>query len=177
MPTKADLLFAAEALASNARLQLDPPKVINGKPTDAVMPNPGRAAEHVAAAKVALEAAALASNTSTSDIDQALEGMQDLLAEAGVMDKATQMEPDEFLQQAFEAMLAWRRQVLAAQGFEVGYDMLRELLEDMESDFNAAGTATAARLAARIRGRLDEATEILGRARALGSDDARLEVE
>ena len=158
--TRTDLLATAEGLAAAARLELDPDH--GSEPREAPS-GPERAARFASAAKVALEAARLAENTTAGDIDQALDSMHDLLIEAGVLDKAIELEPSEFLRQAFAGMLAWRAEVVSVQGFTVGYDLLRTHLERLERDFVAGGTDTSTRIAGRIRTTLDDATEIVNR--------------
>lgn len=152
MGTRADLLAAAGGLASAAK---------NAVGDGSSKVGADVAAGLAGAAKTALEAAALASNTSASDIDRALEGIQDVLAEAGVLDKAIELPAEEFLDQAFRAMLSWRAEAMRAQGHVVAYERLRDLAEKLESDFTAGGSPTSLRIAGRIHTALDDADQII----------------
>lgn len=165
MPTKDDLLATAAAFAAHANNQR------SGRDGFDDREQAEAAERHVRAAKVALEAAALASNTTESEIDQALRDMQDLLGGAGVIiDRALEMPTADFLRQSFGAMQSWRGEALAAQGYEVAYDQLRELLETLESDYlHGPESPVAQRRALLIRSRLDTATQTVNQ--AMGAAD------
>lgn len=153
MGARADLLAAAAGLAENARSA-----AASGEHT---APDFTRAAQMATAAKTALEAAALAENTGSGQIDEALSHIQDLLEEAGVLAESMELSTAEFLDRTFRALLAWRGEALSAQGYEVGYDMLRDLVEGLERDWVAADSDVSRRLAGRARARLDEATAVI----------------
>jgi hypothetical protein len=159
MGTRADLLKVAEWMASSAANNAQGGGIDN-------------ATELVTSAKTALEAAALAENTSAGAIDQALGGIQDLLVEAGVLTESMEMDTTEFMQHTFRALVAWRNETLAAQGYEVGYDLLRDLLEGLERDFIAGDSDVSRRLAARIRARLDDATAVINQGKQRGAESA-----
>lgn len=162
MPTRADLLATAEGLASAARRAVGD----GGSMTGADV-----AAGYANAAKAALEAAALAEDVGAGEVAEALDKIQDLLAEGGVLDKAIELPPAEFLEQTFRALLSWREETLNAQGFEVAYDRIRELCERLERDFIAGDTDTSRRIAGRIRVTLDEATEIVNHHQTRGASN------
>jgi hypothetical protein len=146
MPTRDDLLAVAADQAANAR---------------AHKADAASAHAYAAAAKVALEAAALAEDMPPGEIAKALDDIQELLAEAGVLDEALELGPAEFLKRTFRALLAWRKQALMAQGYVVAYEGVSALLDGLERDFTTGGTETSLRIAARIRAALDDATATL----------------
>lgn len=154
MGLRTDLLKTAERLAQHA---------LEAPTADA-------ARDYAAGAKSALEAAQLADDIGPGAIEAALASIQELLAEAGVLDEAMELPPAEFLDRAFRSLLAWRREVLAAQGYEVAYDGLSRFAARLERDFLAGDTDTSRRIAGRIRTTLDEVDQIIKHAK--GAPDA-----
>jgi len=154
--TQADLLAVAEALAAQAVVAVCPPS-----PTHDDAPrlpsDHDAAAKYAAAAKVALEAAALVETIRPGEIAQALSAIQDVLEDAGVLVESVELEPAEFLAKTFESVSHWRREAATVEGMAAAYGRLRELCVVLERDFTAGDTETSRRLAARVHTALEEA--------------------
>lgn len=155
MSARADLLATADGLAAAAKRTVGDGTSTTGADV---------AAGLATAAKAALEAAALADRLPVGAVEQALDSIQDLLGEAGVLDESIDREPAEFLDRTYRALIAWRKEAMEAQGHVVAYEALRTLLEALERDFRVADTAISSRIATRIRGALDDATITINQA-------------
>ena len=158
MTTQTDLLAVAQSLAAEARRDLE------GRPTgigEIESVSTKRAAELAAAAKTALEAAALAQDIGPGEIEQALDQIKQELVDGEVLTTAAfDLPPAEFLRKTFDAVEHWRREAETADRAFRAYLGMRGLAQNLERDFIAGDTAISRRLAARIRTQLDLAEEV-----------------
>lgn len=168
MGARTDLLTVAEGIATEAR------RCVSDEG------HMGLSAAEVAAnlahgANAALAAARLAEDMGPGEIEEALASIRDVLEEAGVLAEAEEQSPVVFLKLTFRALVAWREEVLTAQGFVVAYEQLQALAVSLERDFIVGDTETSRRIAGRIRTALDEADEIINHAK--GAPDAGSEAQ
>lgn len=152
MSTRSDLLAVAEGLAAEARRMFDP---------DEEDGHLAGAARLAAAAKTALEAAALAQDDDTSAVVAA---MTEVLADAG-LDTAGMDDPAKVLARVLDACRGLQK---TAQGLTdladrqaLAYGWLRDFAATMERDWLAADSDASRRLAARARAALDEAAQLV----------------
>lgn len=111
---------------------------------------------HLGAAKTALEAAALASDTQPGEIDAALGDLREMLAEVVVG-----CGPEEILRAAAVELKHFRRQYGLGHAHADASTLLAKTMVTLERDFLAGGTETSTRIAGRIRAALDEAENIV----------------
>ena len=145
MSTRADLLKAAADAAAAA----------------ASTTGPLARREHADAAKVALEAAALAEGMPPDEIAAALDGMREQLEAAGLGKACRELEPAAFLEYLLGVVGDWRALVASREGYIGAFERLRVLCDGLERDFLAGDTETSRRLAARVRAAVDEADHLL----------------
>lgn len=148
MGTRADLVAVAASSAAAAK--------------DADGPVARR--EHAEAAKLALEAAALADDLGPGEITAALNALQEELEAAGVLAESVVLEPIEFLRLTLRAVTTWQREAAEGAAYVQAYVGLRDLCQRLERDFIAGDTETSRRIAARIHTGLDEAAQIIKQA-------------
>jgi hypothetical protein len=160
--TRDDLLAAAAALASQARkaAAFRPATVDGGEPWLDTQAASGFAA----AAKVALEAAALAENTTAGEIDQVLGHLHAELADVDLLAESLTLEPVEFLRAVLGALRDGRGQSERAHQLAGAYSHLRNTLTRLEDDFTAADSEVSRRLATRIHMALATADQSINHA-------------
>lgn len=156
MGARTDLLIAGEALAAGARRRLEG----EGNPSPLALDD---VAARMPAALAAFEAAQLAEDMKPGEIEQALDGIRDVLEEAGVLDEADRADLTQFLRRTFQAIVAWRNEVLIAQGYQVAYERVVDTMAALELDFIAGNSEVSRRIAARIRTSLDDGEHVIKR--------------
>ena len=123
--------------------------------------DPAHRAGQALAAKHALEAAALAQNTTPAQIDAALEGLQEQIEAVDLLPAALSLEPGEFLEHVLRVVKELAGEADKLSAMEYGYRRYHEVLTTLWGDFTAAGTETSMRLAARIQSAFDDVTDHL----------------
>lgn len=176
MSTRADLLAVAEGLAAAAKNAMrigEHPSSRPGGPPAGAPPSwehsGARAVEAVAAAKLALEAAALADGMPPDEIAAALDGMREQLAAAQLAPVA-KLGPIPFLGYVLDLVSDYVAVLMSRDQFIAAHKRLHDLAEGLERDFTAADSETSRRLAARIHAALEEAAALIDNGRNDGHE-------
>lgn len=162
MSARTDLVATADGLAARAREALAVEPARPGEP-HLVGGDPVKAGALAAAAKTALEAAALA-EIDPAPIIAALERLEHRV-QIGTFETLEIEGVAGAVDAAALALEHYMREVTVGVAVQHGYVQLRSLLQDLARDFDAAASHTSIRIAARIHTGLEDAENAIANAK------------
>lgn len=165
MGARDDLMAVGAELAARARAQAD-----SGAP---IAYETVRMAGLAEGARAALQAAALV-DAEPAPIIAATERLHAKLEELGThagLDVAASFGAAEAIDAVTDVVEVLTREIRAGAAVVRGYGRLHQLAQDLQRDFTAAKSETATRIAARIATGLEEADDLIRKARGQETRD------